>query len=70
VTRTVCATAPIRQGCDGSPILGTDFVVALLRSIATVAESVSDPAAFAAAITVEADALECRALGFLRTAAH
>lgn len=67
---TVCATAPIATDPAGTPVISTDFAVALLRSIASVAGTVDDPATFAAAISIEADALECRALEYARIAAH
>lgn len=66
----ICSTAPVWSGPDGEPYVHTNFVLALLRSITTVAETIEDPATFAAAITIEADALECRALEYTRSAAH
>lgn len=56
---------PIVTAPDGQPLMGCDAAVLLLRSIAEVAERLDphdDPRALAAAIRVEADALEVRAI--------
>ncbi|WP_143668314.1 hypothetical protein [Streptomyces sp. f150] len=56
---------PLTTGPNGQPLIGCDAVVALLESIANVVErlaSEDDPADLAAAIRVEADALNVRAI--------
>ena len=66
----ICATAPVWSGPEGEPYVHVNFLLALLRSLATVAEVSDDPATFAAAITIEADALELLARERTATAAH
>lgn len=70
MTPTICASAPVRLGCDRVPVLGTDFVLALLRSMAAVAATAADAPAFAEAITIEADALQLRVTECIDAAAH
>lgn len=56
---------PIATGADGQPYIGCDAAVAMLRSIAAVTETLGlddEPSDLAAAIRIEADALECRAI--------
>jgi hypothetical protein len=50
---------------DGQPLMGCDAVVALLEGIASIVERLEpgdDPADLAAAIRIEADALNVRAI--------
>ena len=50
---------------DGQPLMGCDAVVALLESIASIVERLEpgdDPVDLAAAIRIEADALNVRAI--------
>lgn len=61
----VATGLPIVTWHDGQPLIGCDAAVALLRSIAEVAERLGpDDAArdLAAAIRIEADTLEVRAI--------
>lgn len=56
---------PIVTAPDGQPLIGCDAAVALLESIASVVErldSGDDPTDLAAAIRIEADALNVRAI--------
>ncbi|MFD5384268.1 hypothetical protein ACFWMG_04725 [Streptomyces sp. NPDC127074] len=56
---------PIVTSTDGQPFIGCDAVVAFLRSIAEVVDRLDDqddPRDLAAAIHIEADNLECRAI--------
>ena len=58
---------PIVTATDGQPYIGCDAVLALLRAIADSCRNFADEPdcdldSAAAAIDVEADALECRAI--------
>lgn len=56
---------PIGTDGAGQPIICCDAAVDMLRVIADITERLTpddDPAALAAAIRIEADALECRAI--------
>lgn len=61
----VVTSLPIVTASDGQPLMGCDAVVVLLESIASVVERLApgdDPADLAAAIRIEADALNVRAI--------
>lgn len=61
----VVTSLPLVTASDGQPLMGCDAVVVLLESIASVVERLEpgdDPADLAAAIRVEADALNVRAV--------
>lgn len=61
----VTISVPIVTAPDGQPLIGCDVAVALLESIASVVErleSGDDPADLAAAIRIQADALNVRAI--------
>lgn len=62
---------PIVTSTDGHAYLGCDAVVALLRAIAESCRNLADDPdcdlrTAAAAIDVEADALDCRAIAYTR----
>lgn len=63
----VSSHLPIVTGGDGQPYIGCDAVIALLRAIATAQRANADDPeidayVMAAAIDIEADALEVRAI--------
>lgn len=54
---------PILTGSDGQPYIGCDSAIAILRAIAEVANRLDDdPQILAAAIHIDADNLQARAI--------
>lgn len=70
MTAPICSDVPLWRDSCGYPLMSPDTVLSLLRALASVAETSDDPAAFAAVITQEADALECRVIEYARPGAH
>lgn len=66
-----CTALPIATGSDGHAYLGCDAAVALLRAIAESCRTLAadpdcDLLTAAAAIDMEADVLDCRAIALTR----
>lgn len=64
----VFARIPVYTGRSGQPLVSTQAVIIFIRSLANLTEGMLDgeQASLAAAIRIEADALECRAIEHTR----